>query len=557
MVPWVLEAAGALGELDPVARRARTVAAVAVAVAERLGVELPDLALLGEWGRPAAVALPPGEVDVELLGTAYEALQEQTVRRSAGVVYTPAAVASELTALAFDSVVGGVETVCDPAVGAGAFLLAAARCLEARGGDRASIVAHALVGVDVDPLAVAVAEATLCLWAGGGARPRLVVADALTLDPWPAVPDLVVGNPPFLGQMRRSTRRHHDARAVARRHLGVASGYVDTAALFLLLASRRVRPGGVAALVVPTSVLTARDAGAVRSAVAEDAELVRLWAPARRPFGAEVDVCAPVVRRTGSSSDVLSLRSSPWSAALADLGGVPRIELATGAVLGDECAVTADFRDQYYGVAPFVVDDPGQNLDDRSHPRLVTSGLVDPAVCRWGSRPVRYQRRLWDAPRVDLAGVAGDAWLARWAAARLVPKVVVATQTRLVEAAVDEAGTWLPSTPLVSVVPPRDRLWHAAAVLLSPPVSAWTARRVAGAGLHAGALKLGVATVRAMPLPGDRDAWDEAAAAVRDASHAADDGSRRTSMLDAGRASCRAYGVDDPAVFDWWAALLK
>ena len=55
-------------------------------------------------------------------------------------------------------------TVCDPAVGGGAFLLAAADWLLEQAADPTTIVDQ-LWGIDVDPVAVAVAEAAVALWA--------------------------------------------------------------------------------------------------------------------------------------------------------------------------------------------------------------------------------------------------------------------------------------------------------------------------------------------------------------------------------------------------------
>jgi hypothetical protein len=469
--------------------------------------------------------------------------------------------------------------VCDPATGGGAFLLAAADTLAARGLPRSEVVAGCLVGADVDPVAVAVTEAALALWCGGRAIPRVVVGDALALDAadWPAPPDVVVGNPPFLSQLGRATARTPASAGQLRRRFGVAArGYVDTAALFLLLGVRLVRPGGTVALVLPQSFLATRDAAAVRSAVLADAALEVLWVPSQAVFGAAVRVCVPVLRRGGDRRatmrqyrgvppelveeapvDAASLATAPtWSHLVAAAAGIPECRLDGRTTLGEWCEVAADFRQQYYGVAPFVVDDPSGDLDERRFPRLVTTGLIDPAVCLWGRRPARHSRRRWAAPRVDVERLEAGSDLGPWARCRLVPKVVVATQTRVVEAAVDAEGCWLPSTPVISLVSSPDRIWHAAAALLSPPVTAWALSRFGGAALSADAVKLSAAQVRAVPAP-DRGAdWDEAAACVREASAAPDDGSRRRWLLDAAEASSRAYGEHDPALQQWWAARL-
>ena len=137
-----------------------------------------------------------------------------------------------------------------------------------------------------------------------------------------------------------------------------------------------------------------------------------------------------------------------------------------------------------------------------------------------------------------------------------MPKLVVATQTRVLEAAVDEAGAWLPCTPVLSVVVPPPRLWHVAAAVLSPPATAWALQRCAGAALGPGAIKLGANDLRSLPLPEPGDAWDRAAAAVRRASAAPDEPARHAALLDAAEATTLAYGLDDPGLVAWWAGRL-
>ncbi len=578
---WLGAAAEARGGVDPVGARARVSGGVAVAVAEAMGVDLPPLDLLGRWGPPEAVAVAPGLASPALVGQVHEALLDGRARRAAGAFYTPPAVAQAVVGWALgDGRRWSVDpVVCDPAVGGGSFLLAAADVLATARRDRAEVVAQSLVGADLDPVAVAVTETVLALWCGGAAVPRLVTGDALALGPdgWPAPPDVVVGNPPFLSQLSRRTARDR-AEAVAVR-LGVgeaARGYADAAVLFLVHAVDLVRPGGVVALVMPQSFLATRDARPARAAVLGRAALESLWVPGERVFDAAVRVCVPVLRRGGARQGRLRrytgapprplpdvdldadelVRAPTWSNLLADLEAVPAVDVEAAGTLGGWCAVAADFRHQYYGIEPFVVDDPEGILDGARFPPLVTVGAIDPAACTWGRRPVRYRRRRWLAPRVDLAKMAADPCLARWARARLVPKVVVATQTRVVEAAVDEAGRWLPLTPVITVAAPPGRLWHVAAALLAPPVTAWALRRFGGAALSDGRIKLSAAQVRQVPAPAGGAAWDEAAAAVRRASAATEGASRRDALLEAAAASCRAYGVADRQLLRWWAERL-
>ena len=230
-----------------------------------------------------------------------------------------------------------------------------------------------------------------------------------------------------------------------------------------------------------------------------------------------------------------------WSPLVADLAGVPALpELDCGVGrLEDLATATAGFRQHFYGLVPFV-------RDGADGPALVTTGLIDAGRCAWGARPARFARRSFAAPRIDRAALAAaDPRLAAWVDRQRVPKVLVATQTKVIEAVVDPDGDWIPSVPVVAVHPrqPTD-LWAVAAVLLAPPVSAWAATHHLGAGMGAGSLKLSARQVLALPLPARP--WDAGTALLR----AGDLDGAAVEM-------CRAYGLrraDAAPVLDWWRA---
>ena len=398
-------------------------------------------------------------------------------------------VADELAALA----IAGLDdpVVCDPACGGGAFLLAAARC-----------GARRLVGIDIDPLAVAVTEAGL--WLAGLTQATVLCGDALTVD-WPVAPDVVIGNPPFVAAVdRRGT-----------------TAYIDLAARFLLAAGQRARRRVV--LLQPASTVSASSAREVRAELAPLLREVRVVPDG--VFDASVQAVAVVLDRNGAPV----VEGDRWAPLLARARGVPSVELATHGTLGDVCDVVAGFRDEYYGLIPHV--------RERDGAPLITSGLIDPGRCLWGERTARFARRRWEAPAVDVE--AAPSWVRRL----LVPKVLVATQTPVVEAVADTGGAWVPCTPVISVLPRRLDLGHVLAVLLAPPITAWALHEASGAALSSGALKLSASQLRRVPLPPAGDAWDEAASAA-----AAGD------IIAAGRLLTLAYGAD---VFDWWQARLR
>ena len=102
---------------------------------------------------------------------------------------------------------------------------------------------------------------------------------------------------------------------------------------------------------------------------------------------------------------------------------------------------------------------------------------------------------------------------------------------------------------VVTLAVEPDRLWHALAVLLAPPVVAQACATYAGTGLSARALKLSARQVAALPLPADRDAWDAGAVLAR-AAQEASDADRLDALRAAAEVMCAAY--DDHAALDWW-----
>ena len=538
---------------------------------------------------------PSERSDPDRLGALYEAALDPGDRHRRGAFYTPSDIADGVLALAVGE--GALApparpTICDPAVGGGAFLLASARRLVALGHSPREILQDLLWGADVDGEAVAVARSALRSWGaeeGAALDPsHLVVADPLALGAaaWPDAPaagfDVVVGNPPFLSPLGAATPR---VAAHARRLEGLAGAsgapYADTAAIFLLLACELASSGGRVAMIVPESVLGARDAAGVRDAVLGQAGLVGLWWAAEPTFDAGVQVCAPVLQMGLAQPDrcrlwqgrgfdaVSSVRvdrdglaeGGSWGPLLARLRGAPDVHLGDGPALATRAVATAGFREQFYGVAPFVHDDAGTASSSPSA-ALVTAGLIDPLRCRWGQADARFAGRRWAAPTVDLKALAAaDPTLASWACERLVPKVVVATQTRVVEAVVDLDGSWWPSVPTIAVTPTasgEEELWKLAAVLTAPPVSAWALSTYGGTALSGDAIKLSARQILAIPLPGDVECWASGATeaqAAHVAALAGDAAGWRAALGRLGRAMTDAYGASDE-VLAWWEARL-
>lgn len=352
------------------------------------------------------------------------------------------------------------ETVLDPACGDGRFLEPFA-------------ATATVTGIDIDPAT------------------KWTVGDSLAIEWGERRFDAVVGNPPFLNQLATSTSRH------GRSKFG-GGPYADAAAEFLALAVRLTRPGGRVGLVLPTSLLSTRDAAAIRDEVSRRAALRWMWWSPTHMFDANVRVWAGVWEVGGARRAVRrvygpefeSRPSMPmparWTGLIADT--VPALH--DGPVLGDIASFTADFRDQYYGLIGAV----GDRVDG---PPLVTSGLIEPGECWWGRRPVRFAKQRFEAPRVDVGALSPA--MQRWAGQRLVPKILIANQTRRIEAVIDRDGTWLPSVPVITCT--TERLDDVAAVLHSDAATEWVRYHAAGSGLSATAVRLTARLLASIPIP--------------------------------------------------------
>lgn len=581
---------------DPV----RIAASIVRAVADAGGWELPGhlrAAAVDPVEALLPLRVPTGWAGPWLLGELYEAALAPEVR-AAGAHYTPADLATRLVALVAPSGRTAVRArVWDPACGGGVFLLAAAEALVAAGGAPQRIVAEQLWGTDIDPGAVAVCEAALCWWGSKhgtdvGPGPHLGVGDALLghdeggpLEVAEASGfSLVVGNPPFQGQLARRSVRSATITASLRERWGkdLVRPYTDTASLFLVAGARALAPDGRMLLILPTSVLAARDAEPARAAVASRAELHGLWMAGEAVFGAAVDVCAVLLRRRvskdGDDRDgaVVQCWHGPrvtelpratrrsiahltgpaggaevWAGhALAALG-VPDPPVRSNGWLGSIISARAGFRDEYYGLVGQVAEAPESPLGtgpDRlpeGLAPLITSGLIEPGRCVWGERGASFARQRFERPAVDLralAAVGGRA--SAWVRSTAVPKVVVASQTRVGEAAVDPTGRWVASTPTIAVLADPDRLWAIAAVICSPVGSIAALAATAGAARGGAAIRQSVASITGLPLPVDGEAWAAGGEALRLQD-------RKGFLV----AMAAAYGlVDSSEVDDWWSA---
>lgn len=527
---------------------------------------------------------PGGWADPWLPGILHEQAISQARRSARGAWYTPRSVVRGLVALATAD--GRPPSAAiDPTCGGGAFLLALLdRYREL--GVTAEEALHRVGGTDIDPGAVRTSRWSMQLWAAANgvavapAELHLRVADVLdAAGPPDGVSEaggaegtaglLVIGNPPFATPLR-SGRLPASAESYRGANRDLLGPYCDLAAIHLLAALRSAGPGSTVALVQPQSVLAGRDTRALREHCDREAPLQALWATRTAVFDAGVRACAVVLRPGGRPPDLPALAAGPsvelvdrrdrpqpepghWAVHAARALGAPALPPAmagstsgTG-LLGDLVTATAGFRDEYYGLVAACREWDGPVGDEPN--RLVTVGSVDPLDLGWGRQTCRLGGQRWERPIVDLDRL--DAKVRAWVDQRLEPKVVLATQSRVLEPVVDREGRLVPATPLIAVSAPNDQLDLVAAVLLAPPVVAWAWQRWFGASLSVDALKLAARQVLELPLPADRGAWDEAAALVADADGVDPDRAASVARRVAVTMN-RAYGADD-AVLEWWS----
>ncbi len=479
---------------------------------------------------------PGGWANPWLPGLVHEQAVSTLVRRNRGAWYTPPDLVRGLVRLV-DHAVDLPSFAVDPTCGGGAFLLALLDHWVDQGVAPTEALSR-IGGSDIDPDAVAVCRLAIGLWAASHdvtidddmAARLVVIADAVTDDPPARWPDhrLVIGNPPFATPLKSAGGRGLPESADAYRsaHRDELGQYADLAAVHLHRALETVGAGSPVMLVLPQSILSSRDVAGLRAKIEAESATVAMWAAREAVFDAGVRACAPLIVVGGRPTGPPTLAAGPraevvhptsevaengaqWATIAARSLGAPAVPselISPAATLAELCRATAGFRDEYYGLAAAAAEWDGSGPTPN---RLVTVGSIDPLATRWGVDPIRLAGRRWKAPYVRVAELDGK--VSAWVERQAVPKLVVATQSKLIEPVLDPEGDLVPSTPLLSVHATVDDLAHVAAVLLAPPVVASAWQRWFGSALAVDALKMAAGQLMELPLPPDRRTWDTAA----------------------------------------------
>jgi hypothetical protein len=243
----------------------------------------------------------------DVLGTAYEVLLAADYRRTAGQFQTPPRIASLMAAWLLRE---SPRLLCDPGVGAGRLLYSAAAH------PRSSDVR--LLGLDTDPLAIAMARMNLAL--RGRADADLQIHDFL-LDQLDDAPDALICNPPY--------SRHHaiPADVKERIHEGFSerlgtkfSRLSGLHVLFLVRALEVMEDGGVLAFITPSDWLDVGYGQAIKRWVLDRASVegIVMFGDDHLVFGPNVLTSAAItlIRKTPATSTTAPVVRVPTTAAI-------------------------------------------------------------------------------------------------------------------------------------------------------------------------------------------------------------------------------------------------
>lgn len=456
--------------------------------------------------------------------------------------------------------------VCDPSCGVGDFLLDAGRRIvhsiaAAHAGNaepialvRRRVVQRSLFGMDIDAHHVRAARMALWLWAGApddsleDAVPNIVCGDALAVNgdgalaicsQWTLTEfgnsvgfDAVVGNPPFANAIEDELRPAMKSLKQRRRELfAELSGTADAAYYFLVLADKLAKADGMVGFVVPRAFLSAPSAKKLRRRLLQSRPPAMIFAPPDQFLfsGANIFVAAIALRKgcrcQVSHQDwianrkpefrLVDIEGDNWWALVtkrpagSDTSCSPsRKSLATGTArrLGDHFEVFASMTTgMAYELIPFVLEEDKFPEDASSigKMRLVTTGLIDPGECHWGTRPCRYLRRRYERPIVDRHADMPRLLRARLDKVRR-PKLLIAGLCVRMEAYLDEARNYCGAVSTWTVLHPRDEvaeLRELCDYLNGDCVSIDLERQLGATALGGGRITVTKNFLRNLPLP--------------------------------------------------------
>ena len=277
--------------------------------------------------------------------------------------------------------------------------------------------------------------------------------------------DVVIGNPPFVNAIEGGISQ--GAKAIMRGIPSDLGGTADLSFRFVELAHRIVHENGRIGLVQPKTFLNSVAALSLRQKLSIHRPPVVIYVPGRAKFfgDASTYVCLLVLAR-GTSLQISdaewptdaqwrggSLRDDNWWRGFQEiLGRKPPFD-PTGVPMGSCFHVAASMTaGEAYAIKAHVREDMGGD-----ELRLITTGLIDPFVCKWGRVPCRYLGKVYRRPCVSGGADLPAALIERLRNARR-PKVLIAGLANRVEAYVDSVGNCCGAVSTFSVFHSEDSI---------------------------------------------------------------------------------------------------
>lgn len=307
---------------------ARSLAKRASAPQARVEICLDLLADIGEPSldvfRRALRALPVDERHY-WVGTLYTLLLPTKVRRSQATYFTPPTVADAVVDLAIEAGFDiQADTVLDPAAGGAAFLSTLAGRM-AIAGLNPNEVAYRLNGIEIDTGLATLSGRLIAERLGSPLHREVIInGDALQVT-IPASYGLVIANPPY-GRVGLDEVSGMGWRKVAH------GGHVNKYALFAELCFRHAKPGGIVALVIPSSFRAGPLYDRMRAFIRSQAEVLAVGSIPGRD-GVFIDVAQDIsvlIARKGKSHDATAAVRFPV------VGAVPSAARVTEQTLPSE-----------------------------------------------------------------------------------------------------------------------------------------------------------------------------------------------------------------------------
>lgn len=360
--------------------------------------------------------------------------RDRQVRRDAGVYYTPPAIVDE--ALKFACAAASVNAkICDAACGAGAFLVAGAKRLAAQSGvPLREVVRNRVYGIDLDPTAVELCR--FSLWLESGSLPpedHVVCADAILSDLSQIFPevvaeggfDVVVGNPPFGGVVEGKVPM--ELAALRKGRFSELGGMADLSSYFLATSLQMAKSKGRVALVMPRAFLSAPASSGLRNRAHWNLALAKTFPNSNAFKGACIHVCLVGYEPAQNS------RPAEIPSVLAP----KEIEVSASLTVGEA-----------YALAHQVAEgSPGEAV------KLVTSGLIDPGLCKWGEAPCRFLKKDYREPTI------AESQLPPKRAKQVKrPKILIAGLSKTLECILDEEGEYVGSVGTYTLTHHRDQV---------------------------------------------------------------------------------------------------